>query len=240
MNLYHRYWIPSFVIALIALTVVYPWTLFVVVLAVLVALTRERIKYRAASWYLSRNHPARRAQEFRQFKVEQSVRRVEEARESTARLSARSRVKGAIPPAPRTARPCPCRECTSRRAKQQQELSHVAERAVHEVATYLNQPDELAKRLSVLEQRAKRLNSRDYKIRPLSVDELARMSPSQRDFLRRVKAESALAPQKSCTEGGPCRVGHRRIVHSLEGVRVASLCTRCGQHEYWLPYVNGK
>lgn len=44
--------------------------------------------------------------------------------------------------------------------------------------------------------------------------------------------------QKPCTEGGPCRIGHRRIVRSLQGIRVASLCTRCGKHEYWQPFLD--
>ena len=42
---------------------------------------------------------------------------------------------------------------------------------------------------------------------------------------------------KPCTEGGPCRTGHRRVVRDLLGNRVATLCTHCGKHEYWEPYL---
>jgi hypothetical protein len=33
-----------------------------------------------------------------------------------------------------------------------------------------------------------------------------------------------------CTEGGPCRIGHRRVIYALDGTtRVAVLCTKCGR-----------
>jgi hypothetical protein len=194
----HRYYLPSVIFALIALTVVYPWTLIPIAVVAVWMIFKGPGKRRYPVLRSPDERTQIRARRYAQFKVEQSVRRVEEARESTARLNARHRMEGAIPPAPRTARPCPCRECTSRRAKQQQ----------------------------------------DYKIRPLSVDELARMSPSQRDFLQRVKAESTRPAVKPCTEGGPCKIGHRRVVHDVRGVRVASLCTKCGRHEYWQPFID--
>lgn len=49
---------------------------------------------------------------------------------------------------------------------------------------------------------------------------------------------TATPPAPPCSEGGPCKAGHRRVVRDNHGNRVATLCLGCGKHTYDQAYLD--
>jgi hypothetical protein len=208
------YWIPALVVALIALTVVYPWLMLVVAVAAIgfIHEGRDRIQRKMALRAVHGRELVLAQRDLERYSNRVTTDEVQNAMNS---------VLTAIKAENRTA--------------------HEVDLDTHNPTAVIRQRREsgaLYVPLGTCECAAyprPHRHAGTNKVRqPASLGQIARMSPEQRAEYKRNKPE----PPKPCTEGGPCKIGHRRVVHDVRGVRVASLCTKCWKHEYWQPFLD--